>query len=57
MYYDELFEKALKDAKDENLKQLKSEVRTLQDKFESFIAKFFESTTGRAENDYHLTAV
>ena len=40
MYYDELFEKALKDAKDDNLTQLKNEVRTLQDKLELFLTKF-----------------
>ena len=57
MYYDELFEKALKDAKNYNFTQLKDEVKTLKDKLEVFLTKFFESTTSRAENDYHLTAV
>lgn len=57
MYYDELFEKAMKDAKDDNFTQLKDEVKTLRDKLELFLTKFFESTTGRAESDYHLTAV
>lgn len=57
MYYDELFEKALKEAKEDNFTELKAEVRTLKDKLELFLTRFFESTTGRAENDYHLTAV
>ena len=57
MYYDELFEKALKDAKNDNFTQLKDEDKTLKDKLEVFLTKFFESTTSRAENDYHLTAV
>ncbi|MBO7673125.1 hypothetical protein J6S88_06945 [bacterium] len=57
MYYDELFEKALKEAKEDNFTQLKDEVKTLRDKLDLFLTKFFESTTGRAENDYHLTAV
>ena len=57
MYYDELFEKALKGAKEDNFTQLKDEVKTLKDKLEVFLTKFFESTTSRTENDYHLTAV
>ena len=57
MYYDELFEKAVKEAKDENFTQLKDEVKTLREKLDLFLTKFFESTTGRAESDYHLTAV
>lgn len=57
MYYDELFEKALKEAKEDNFTQLKDEVKTLRDKLDLFLTKFFESTTGRAENEYHLTAV
>mgnify|MGYP003571539589 CR=1 FL=1 len=57
MYYDELFEKALAQAKEENFKDLKEEVADLQRGFEAFLNKFFNSTTHNIENDYHVTAM
>ncbi len=57
MYYDELFEKALKEAKEENLADLKAEVAGLQRNFENFLNKFFNSTTHNLEQDYHVTAM
>ncbi len=57
MYYDELFEKALKDAKQENFAELKAEIAGLQKNFEAFLEKFFNSTTHNAEQNYHLTAM
>ncbi len=57
MYYDELFEKALLEAKEENLAELKAEVADLQKSFESFLNKFFNSTTHKVEQDYHVTAM
>lgn len=57
MYYDELFEKALLQAKEENLAELKAEVADLQRNFENFLNKFFNSTTHRAEEDFNVTAM
>lgn len=57
MYYDELFEKALSQAKEENFADLKAEVAGLQRNFEAFLNKFFASTTHNVENDFHVTAM
>lgn len=57
MYYDELFEKALNDAKEENFAELKAEVAGLQKNFEIFLNKFFNSTTHNAEQNYNVTAM
>lgn len=57
MYYDELFEKALLEAKEENLAELKAEVAGLQRNFENFLNKFFNSTTHNAEQNYKMTAL
>ena len=57
MYYDELFEKALVQAKEENLKDLKDEVAVLQRNFEAFLNKFFNSTTHDAEHNFNVPAM
>lgn len=57
MYYDELFEKALAEAKEENFAEIKRELTVVRDKIDAFLTKFFESTTANIENDYHVTAV
>lgn len=57
MYYDELFEKAMKDAKEENFAELRAEVSGLKLGFEAFLNKFFNSTTHDAEQNYHVTAM
>ena len=57
MYYDELFEKALMQAKEENFAELKAEVEELKKNFEVFLNKFFNSTTHDAEQNYNVTAM
>ncbi len=57
MYYDELFEKALREAKEENFADLKAEVAEMKRSFENFLNKFFESSTHHAEQDFHVTAM
>ena len=57
MYYDELFEKALKDAKEENFAELKFEVADMQRNFENFMTKFFNSCTHDAEKNFGVTAM
>ncbi len=57
MYYDELFEKALAEAKEENFAEIKRELIIVRDKIDAFLTKFFESTTANLENDMHMTAV
>lgn len=57
MYYDELFEKALLQAKEENFAELRAEVNTLKRNFENFLNKFFNSTTHNAEHNYNVPAM
>ena len=57
MYYDELFERALKDAKQENFAELKAEIVGLQRNFEAFLEKFFNSTTHNAEQNFQVPAL
>lgn len=57
MYYDELFEKALAQAKEENFNDLKDEVADMQRGFEAFLNKFFHSTTHDAEHNYNVPAL
>lgn len=57
MYYDERFENALKEAKNENFAELKEEVAGLQKHFEAFLNKFFSSSTHNVEQDYNVLAV
>jgi len=57
MYYDELFEKALMQAKEENFAELKAELEELKKNFEGFLNKFFNSTTHDAEQNYNVTAM
>lgn len=57
MYHDEIFEKALRDVKEESYKALKDEISTLEMKIERFLTKFFESSTFRSERDFHISPV
>jgi len=57
MYYDESFENALLEAKEESLAELKDEVAGLQRYFENFLNKFFNSTTHNAEQNYNMPAI
>ena len=57
MYRDEIFEKALKEVKDENFKALKEEISTMETKIDRFLQNFFESSTFKAERDFNISAV
>ena len=57
MYYDELFEKALSQAKEDNFTELKVEVNELKRNFENFLNRFFNSTTHNAEHNYNVPAM
>ncbi len=57
MYYDELFEKALLQAKEENFLELKAEVAEMKKNFESFLEKFFNTSTHNVEQNYNVTAM
>ncbi len=57
MYHDEIFEKALKDVKEESYKALKEEISSMEVKIEKFLKSVFESSTFTAERDFNVNAV
>ena len=57
MYQDEIFESALKDSKEENLKALKSEVKTVESVIEKLLTQLLECSSSVSERDFHVCGV
>ena len=57
MYQDEIFENALKEAREENYKALREEVSTVEKLIEKMLSQFLECSTSIAERDYHVCGV
>lgn len=57
MYQDEVFESALKDAREENLANLKTEVKTVERVIERLLTQLLECSTSIVERDYHVYGV
>lgn len=57
MYHDEIFDKALKDVKEESYKALMEEVFTIENCIEGFLKRLFESNTFKSERDFNMTAL
>jgi len=57
MYQDRIFEQAKHEVSEENLKELKAEVKTVESVIEKFLSQMLECTTSFAERDYHVCAV
>ena len=57
MYHDEIFEKALREVKEESYKALKLEISAMEAKIERFLTKIFECSACRAERDFHAAAL
>ena len=57
MYQDEIFESALKDSKEENLKALKSEVKTVESVIEKLLTQLLECTSSVSEREFHVCGV
>lgn len=57
MYHDEIFEKALRDVKEESYNALKDEIATMEDKIERFLQNFFECSTFKSERDFNISPV
>ena len=53
MYQDEIFENALKEAREENYKALREEVSTVEKLIEKMLSQFLECSTSISERDYH----
>lgn len=57
MFHDEIFEKALRDVKEESYRALKEEIATMEAKIEHFLDCFFESSAFRSERDFNASAI
>ncbi len=57
MYHDEIFEKALKDVKEESYRALKDEIALMESKIEHFLECFFESSAFKSERDFNASAI
>ena len=57
MYQDEIFEKALRDVREESYNALKNEISTMEDKIERFLKNFFECSTFKSERDFNISPV
>ena len=57
MYQDEIFENALKEAREENYKALREEVSTVEKLIEKMLSQFLECSTSISERDYPVCGV
>lgn len=57
MYHDEIFEKALKDVKEESYKALKTEISSMEATIERFLKNVLECTTFKSEREFNLPAI
>lgn len=57
MYHDEIFEKALKDVKEESYKALKDEISSMESAIERFLKSVLECTTFKSEREFNLPAI
>lgn len=57
MYHDEIFEKALKDVKEESYKALKNEISSMETTIERFLKNVLECTTFKSEREFNLPSI
>lgn len=57
MYHDEIFEQALKDVREEQYRELKKEVKTIEDLIERMLTQFLECSTNIAERDFNVSGI
>ncbi len=57
MYHDEIFEKALKDVKEESYKALKDEISSMESTIERFIKNVLECTSSKSERDFNVSSI
>lgn len=57
MYHDEIFEKALREVKEESYRALKMEISAMEAKIEKFLTKIFECSACQAERDFKAPAM
>jgi len=57
MYQDEIFDNALKEAKEENLRALKGEVKTVEKVIEKLLTQLLECSASVSERDFNVCGV
>lgn len=57
MYQDEMFDKALKESKEESARALKGEVKTVENLIEKLLTQLFECSASVSERDFHVCGV
>ena len=54
MYHDEIFERALSEAREENYRELKKEVQSIENLIEKMLTQFLECSTVISERDFNV---
>lgn len=57
MYRDEIFENAKRERREENYRNLKSEISTMECAIERFLNSVLECTTSISERDFNVTTL
>ncbi len=57
MYQDEIFENALKEAKEESFRALQGEVKTVEAVIERLLTQLLECSASISERDFHVCGV
>lgn len=57
MYNDEIYENALKDKKESELKELKRDVKKVELVIERFLTQLLECSASVAERDFHVCSL
>ena len=57
MYNDEIFENALNEAREEGLRELKSEVKTVEAVIERLLTQLLECSSAITERDFNVCGV
>ena len=57
MYQDEIFENALKEAREESFRELKSEVKSVEAVIERLLTQLLECSSALTERDFHVCGV
>lgn len=57
MYHDEIFETALREAKEENFVALKEEISSMECAIEKFFATVLECTSAMTERDFNVSSL
>ncbi len=57
MYKDEIFENALREKREQNYTQLKTEISSMELAIEKFLNSVLECTASVSERDFHVTTL